>query len=175
MEKMFGVKNRSLITNFKKWRQQAIASENKLWRMKISNAKGDPAFAYKFRTPFIPVLFWNESSLRFVVTPQRQFMDEICSTCTHAEEPDRESDIPIPDFMQQSENKFQGKSNWVNAIRLALFMDGKTVFRPSVTRAYRYLNKCRMEKIINLEECATYYDLTETKAKSRDPSADVIE
>ena len=175
MEKMFGVKNRNLIVNFKKWRQQAIASEDKLWKMKISNNKGDPAFAYKFRAPFIPVLFWNESSLRFVVTPQRQFMDEICSTCTGAEEPDRQSDIPIPQFMDESERKFGGKTNWISAVRLALFMDGKTVFRPNVTRAFRYLNKCRMEKIINLEECATYYDLTETKTRAPDPSKDVIE
>ena len=76
------------------------------------------------------------------------------------------SDVPIPKFMEQSEAKF-GIGTWQAAIKLALFSEGMTTYNNKVVRALKYLNKCRNNKLISLEQCAVHYKLTITKTRLR--------
>lgn len=161
MEKMFGTKYNQKIKDFKSYRHQAVTKGK--WGMKIGAKE---IFTYRFRDPFIPVLFWNEESLRFIVTPTRQFQDEICSKCTEAEGQITHSDVDLPTFMNESETKF-GKGSWLSAVKLNLYIEGKTVYSGRVVQALKYLNRCRKEKNISLEEIAVHYGLQTTKTKLR--------
>ena len=67
--------------------------------------------------------------------------------------------------MKESENKF-GVGAWKSAIKLALFVEGKTTYNNKVVRALKYLNTCRERKLISIDQCASHYGLTITKTRS---------
>ncbi len=161
MEKMFGTKYKKKITDFKKYRQQAVVKGN--WVMKVGK---NQSIKYNYREPFQPGLFWNEQSLRFIVTPTREFEDKICSKCAEAEGTLITSDVPVSQFIEESEKKF-GASAFKAAVKLDLFTEGMTVYGKNVVQAYRYLNKARSAKQISLEQCAVHYDLEITNTRLR--------
>lgn len=170
MSKMFGTKYDKKIKEFKKHRHQAVTL--KKWIMKIG--KNSEPLKYDFRDPFIPVLFWNEDSLRFIVTPERQFMDTICSKCSEAEGTLIESEIPVDQLMENCEKKM-GKGSWLSAVKLNLFVEGKPVYSGPVVQSLRLLHRLRMEKKINLEQCAVHYGLNITSTKLRKKVSDVVD
>tara|TARA_B100001750_G_scaffold10107_1_gene7520 strand:- start:5304 stop:6368 length:1065 start_codon:yes stop_codon:yes gene_type:complete len=169
MSKMFGTKYDKKVKDFKKHRHQAVT--NKKWVMKIGPK--DPIM-YNYRDPFIPALFWNEDSLRFIVSPTRQFMDTICSKCSEAEGTLIESEIPVSELMENCEKKM-GKGSWLSAIKLNLFVEGKPVYSGPVVQSLRLLQKLRTEKKINLEQCAVHYGLNITSTKLRKKVSDVVD
>ena len=161
MEKMFGTKYHKKITDFKKYRQKAVTQHRCVMRItKTQQIK------YEYRKPFIPVLFWNEQSLRFIVSPTRQFMSPICSKCTEGEGMLTSSQVSIEKFVEESEHKF-GSSTFLAATKLTLFTEGKNVYSKSVVAAYKYLNRCRESKMISLEQMAEHYKLSITNTKLR--------
>jgi len=167
---MFGKKYQQKILDFKKYRHMAITK--KYWLMKIS--KDNPLFKYEYRNPFIPILFWNENSLRFVVSPTRQWQDPICSKCSEATTSgELESDVPIDQFCEESEEKF-GKGTWLASVKLNMYVEGMTVYNPNVISSLKYLNKCREKKLITLEAIATHYDLIPKKTRLRKKLSGVV-
>ena len=169
MEKMFGVKYSNKIKDFKKYRHSAITK--KYWLMKISK-KGE-LFKYEYRKPFIPILFWNESSLRFIVTPTRQWQDPVCSKCSEAGEGELEDAVPIAQFCEESEHKL-GKATWIQAVKLNMYVEGLTVYSPAVIHALKYLNQCREKKLITLESVASHYDLVPKNTRLRKKMSGVM-
>lgn len=168
MEKMFGMKYSQNIKDFKKYRHMAITKKH--WLMKISKQE---LFKYEYRKPFIPVLFWNESSLRFVVSPTRQWQDPICSKCSEAGEAGLESDVPIAQFCEETEAKW-GMGTWMASIKLNMYVEGMTVYNPKVISCLKYLNKCREKKIITLESIASHYDLIPKNTRLRKKLSGVV-
>ena len=155
MEKMFGTKYSYKIKQFKRYRHDAVT--NKAWFIPLSKEK--PAFKYDYRNPFIPVLFWNEASLRQIVAPTRQWQDPICSKCSVATGGENlEPEVSIEQFCEETEKKL-GKSNFMTALRLSMYIDGKLVWGRSVQHAMKYLDKCREKKVITLEQLAGHYGL----------------
>ena len=161
VEDQTGGKGGKLIREFQKKRYLGIVK--KLIPFKIGQKE---IFSYRYRDPFIPVLFYNSNSLRLIITPKREWIDPMCSKCTEASGMLTSSGIPIPEFMKESEVKF-GERSWIAAIKLALFTEGKTTYSGNVVRALKYLNKCRNTKYISLEEAATHYSLTITKTRNK--------
>jgi hypothetical protein len=168
MEKMFGMKYSQNIKDFKKYRHMAIT--NKHWLMKISKQE---LFKYEYRNPFIPILFWNESSLRFIVTPTRQWQDPICSKCSEAGEGELEDTVPIAQFCDETEAKW-GKATWLASVKLNMYVEGMTVYNPKVISCLKYLNKCREKKLITLESIASHYDLVPKKTRLRKKLSGVV-
>ena len=167
---MFGKKYQQKILDFKKYRHMAITK--KYWLMRIS--KEGELFKYEYRKPFIPILFWNENSLRFVVSPTRQWQDPICSKCSEATTSgELESDVPIEQFCQETEEKW-GKGTWLASIKLNMYVEGMTVYNPNVISSLKYLNKCREKKLITLESIATHYDLIPKKTRLRKKLSGVV-
>jgi len=170
MINMFGKKYTDKIMDFKKYRHMAITK--KYWLMKV--AKNGELFKYEYRQPFIPVMFWNENSLRFVVSPTRQWQDPICSKCSEATMSGvLESDVPIPQFCQESEDKF-GKSTWLASVKLNMYVEGMMVYNKNVITSLKYLNKCREKKLITLEAIAAHYDLVPKKTRLRKKLSGVV-
>ena len=156
---MVGSKYIPLIEEFKKMRRHGVAKG--YFSMRIGPKE---PFAYKFRNPFQPELFYNNDTLRLVVSPTRLWIDPICSVCEEALGNLSESDISIPEFCKQGESNF-GSGNWLAAIKLDLYTSGLTVYGKHVVQALRYIARARAKKLISLEQLASHYDLQITKTR----------
>ena len=124
-------------------------------------------FSYSHRAPFIPLLFYDEVSLRHVVSPLREWIDPICSTCTKfTGDAKFKSEVSVKDFCDESGAKF-GESKFKAAVKLKLFTNGINVYARDLVSACRYLDRALAKKSINLEEIATHYNFTITNTKLR--------
>ena len=159
IEKMVGSKYIPLIEEFKKIRRHGVAKGY----FSVRIGPKEP-FAYKFRNPFQPELFYNNDTLRLIVSPTRQWVDPVCTTCTEALGQVKTSEISIPDFCRQGEVNF-GERNWIAAIKLDLYTSGLTVYGKHVVQALRYIARARAKKVILLEQLAAHYELEVTKTK----------
>lgn len=159
LENMVGSKYVPLIKNFQKYRLKAVMK--KVWKIKISKKE---VFHYNYRNPFIPVLFYNNDTLRMIVSPTRQWIDPICSKCAEAAGQLETSEVSVPEFANQGEVNF-GKGNFEAAIKLDLYVNGLTTYGNHVVQALRWIEKARQKKLISLEQLATYYNLKITKTK----------
>lgn len=131
-------------------------------------------FSYSYKNPFVSCLFYNNQRLRYVAFPKREWIDPICSICSASSGRLLESEIPVQQFIDESEKKF-GRSTFLSAIRLELFTEGLNVYSSSVVSAQRYLQRAREKKLISMEEIATHYGLEQTKARLRKKLDGVLE
>jgi hypothetical protein len=123
-------------------------------------------FAYSYKNPFVPCLFFNGSRLRYVAFPLREWIDKICSLCSSATGALLQSEISIDDFCKKGEINFD-KGNFVAAIKLKLYTSGMTTYGKHVVHALKWISKAQETKLISLEELATHYGLTTTKTRLR--------
>lgn len=119
------------------------------------------AFYYKYRNPFIPVLFWNGDSLRFIVSPLRQWMAPICSICGHAD--NLPSDIDVKKFVQESDAKFP--KIFQNVVKQFLKEQGIDTYSKPVVACRTYLRRALDLKTINLEDLALEMGLKPTRTR----------
>jgi len=126
---------------------------------------GKSHFSYNYKNPFVPCLFYNNSRLRYVVFPTREWLDPICSTCS-MQTGVLESTIPVPQFCQESEAKL-GKGHFIAAVKIELFLHGMNVYTPSTVSAMKYIAKAMERKLISLQEIAAYYEFEITKSRLR--------
>jgi len=157
LAKMVGVKYLPKILAFQKMCNIMMRTEKFNFRLGKGNV-----FSYDYRKPHIPVLFYNKSTLRFVVSPTRQFVDPICNLCSNAEDKELKSDIDIKEFTDRFSRAF-GFGTAKSAIRLKLFQHGINVYPKSVKQAIHYIEKYFAVKKINFEELALIYDLKDEK------------
>ena len=162
LSELYGKNNLRLVKQLKIDRKKAI--KHKYWLKRIGPKE---PIKYNWRNPFIPVLFWNEESLRYMVSPTRFFMQkgDVCSKCEEAIG-NNDSEVSIEEFCKIGEEKFT-KGNFLAAIKLDLFIEGRTVYGKNVVQALKYLNKARTQKIITLDAIANYYGLQITKTRLR--------
>lgn len=121
-------------------------------------------FSYNYKNPFVVALFYNNARLRFVVFPTREWLDPICSVCSEAAGKLIHSEIPIPQFKEESSKKF-GPQVFLAAVKLKLFANGMNVYASSVVSAQKYLDRALEKKLISLEELATSYGLKITRSR----------
>ena len=168
MEKIAGSKYNKLIDEFVKMRRMGVTQG--YWTVPIGPKE---PLAYKFRDPFIPVLFFNDASLRLIVTPKREWLNEICTECEEAEGNDLPSGISIDEFVKNAEGNF-GSGNFQAAIKLLLYTNGLTVYGKHVVQSLRYLERARLTKIITLEKLAVHYGFKITKTRlDKNPKVDL--
>ncbi len=171
MEKMFGSKYSHKIKTFKQQRHNAVTQ--KAWFTKL--AKDKPMFKYDYRNPFIPVLFWNENSLRQIIAPTRQWQDKVCSKCSVATGGENQQpEVSIDDFCNGAE-KAHGKGTFMTAVRLAMYIEGKLVWGRSVAHAIKALERARSQKVITLEQIAGHYGLVVRRRNLHKKLDDVLE
>lgn len=166
MEKIVGVRYMPRVRNFQRMKTKIkIAPEgHKAFSYRLGN-KGN--FVYKYRKPFIPLLYWNGDTLRDVVSPTREWLDPVCSTCEqYTADETFTSEIDVAKLVEQSGQSFR-ETDLKMAVMLKMKENGNNMFRPSVVQAYRYLDKILETKRIKLEEIALHYGLKVTKTKLR--------
>tara|TARA_B100000029_G_scaffold31644_1_gene30125 strand:- start:747 stop:1805 length:1059 start_codon:yes stop_codon:yes gene_type:complete len=158
MEKIVGTKSMKLVMRFQKMRANAVVKKKFTFML----SKNEP-FTYKWRQPFIPVLYYNQNSLRIIVSPTREWMDPVCSGCSESE--GSESEINVETFVDESVAKFG--TSFKIAAKLKLFTHGYLTHSRTVVQAYRYLEKALDTKIITLDDIASKLGLEETNTKLR--------
>jgi hypothetical protein len=119
---------------------------------------------YAYKSPFVPCLFWNNSKLRYVIFPTREWIEKVCSTCSAATGKLIHSAIPVDQFKKESDQKF-GVGVFEAAVKLKLMQNGMNTYSKRVVQALRYLDRALEIKLISLEELATSYGLTITQTK----------
>lgn len=102
MEKIVTTRYMGRVREFKKLFISAIT--RKKFSIKLGTKGG---LTYSYKNPFIPVLFWNNDSLRLIVSPKRQWVDPICSTCEEFTSKEHfESEVDIEKLIDDSGQKF---------------------------------------------------------------------
>lgn len=143
---------------FKKLSDKAPSTEK--FSFQLGN-KGH--FVYKYKQPFIPMLFWNEDSLRIVVSPTRQWVDPVCSICAMADDT-FESDANIDKLIEHGNKNFSPGA-FEAAVKLKLHSQGINVYSKTVTNAIKWLDKIMDQRKINVEDIAVKYNFTIPRTK----------
>lgn len=123
-------------------------------------------FSYPYKNPFVSCLFYNNQRLRYIIFPKREWIDPLCSICSTGSGKLLQSEIPIGQFIEESEQKF-GKGSFLASVKLELFAEGLNVYSPSIVQSQKYLQRARATKLISMEEIATHYGLEKSKARLR--------
>jgi energy-coupling factor transporter ATP-binding protein EcfA2 len=159
MLKIVGTRYQSRIKEF----QELFVEMTTRYRATIRLA-GNKYFRYNYKNPFVVCLFYNNSRLRYVIFPQREWIDPICSDCSKASGQLIESAIPVEQFVQESKEKF-GTGVFTAAVKLNLYGQGINAYSNMVVQALRYLAQAREKKLISLEEVALHCGLKVTNAR----------
>jgi len=113
-------------------------------------------FTYRYREPFIPLLFHNNDNLRIVVSPKREWIDPFCLTCTKSKDNTMKDGLSVKDFAEDLSYKF-GKHIARNAVRIKLFQNGMNVYPKRVKQAMTYIERYSKDKLMNLQELSDYF------------------
>jgi len=165
----YGKKNIRLISDFKMTRKGAIVK--KYWFERI---QGKEAIKMNFRNPFIPILFWNENSMRKIVSPTRYFMDKVCSVCEFAEGNKKYEEMTVEELCEKGVANF-GKGNFLAAIKLLMHTNGLTTYGKKVVQSIRWIEREQKIRNIPIPAFAGVFGLEETKTKLRKPEFDDVD
>lgn len=164
MQGIVGNKNSMILTEFKKVWLNAYTKGRFTFRLGKNN------FVYPMRQPFAPLLFWNSQTLRFVVSPKREWIDPICSICTE-KSLSKEMEKDLDGFVEDFNTKFS-IAHARRAVLIKLYQSGINCFQKRTVQAMRYIDQYLSKKEINLEDLARKYELTVTNtnlSKTRQP------
>lgn len=158
----YGTKYIKLIETLKRARISGIT--NKQWIMRIGDKE---QFLYRFRDPFIPCLFWNGQSLRFIVSPKRTFIDPTCATCELAQkyEPVVKCEN-MAELIKFGESRY-GKSNLRSAVRYEAMRNGIIAPSHGVSYGIRYIRDIINEGKASLQDFLAYYKIKPRAIKRR--------
>ena len=114
--------------------------------------------------PFAPVLFWNNDTLRVIVTPERKWIDPVCSVCLNGRPGEKEKITADLDEFDEKRKKF-GISIFKQAMRIKLFNMGVETYSKRVKQAMHFIDDEMAKSNFNLEELADRYKLKEVRTK----------
>jgi len=142
-----------LITQFEKLQGEMWGSQT--FSFKVGRSKKD--FIYKYRDPFIPVLFWDGANLRLIVTPTREFIDKACAICSTAQKIE-DKDFSLDSFKQALIDRY-GETIARSAIKIKMREIGLNAYSPEVTRAVNNISKMMNEKNFDIFQLGLKFDL----------------
>ena len=151
---MVGKKYAEKIKIFKK-AYRDTHSKHKKFTYRISSEK---TFSYKAFDPFIPLLFWNDISLRHVVSPLREWLSPHCTTCTKGLNPDQKSDIPITDIKKDLVRTY-GDTKTKLAVQIKLLQHGFNTFPARTQQCMKAIDDCFEKYNVNFIELQEVFGL----------------
>lgn len=170
MERIVGSKNMGKILFFKKLMVRATSQGKYGYELR----KDKPPLTHSYKNPFIPMLFWNEDTLRIVDSPNREWLDKYCDICASAEDNPAGNEIIDVDGFIKEKGLSYGKSIWKLAVKNKLLMKGVNVHHPGVVAAERDLDRCLETGNITLDQIAARLGLKPTNTKLRKPIGEAI-
>ena len=158
MEKIVKKENMKKVYQFIKFIDEGIKRD--FWRWPLSPKE---YHKYDWQDPFIPALFYDNITVRHIVSPKREFIDPICSICSNADGV-RHSSVPIEDFILDGSGKF-GDSVFKAACKLKLFENGLNTYGKTYTQAKRWLDQQLSNHVITFEEIMVHFNMKLTKTR----------
>lgn len=148
------------ITEFRRMNQEALTKH----KFAVPLGKKGQKFTYEWRKPFAPLLFWNNSRLRIVVSPNRKWIDPVCTYCGNAKiEPTQEL-VDLDDFEGKASTMF-GKGVIRQALRIKLFNMGVNTYAPRVKQCMSFIEQFMSHNTINYEQIIDRYGLRDTSTR----------
>jgi energy-coupling factor transporter ATP-binding protein EcfA2 len=166
MEDIVGQKNLWLIKFFTRALQQGVIKDYFPSPARIKNNK--KKFFYKYRDPFIPILFWNNSTLRMIISPLRQWLQPICSVCSDAT--GEAGTVDVAQFCTEFEKAYPKWS--ITIIKQFLKERGVNCYSKNVVSGRRFLDRALETKQFNLDDLAAHLGLTQTVTRLRKKPGD---
>lgn len=158
MEDIVGLRNIGLVKYFPNALQQGVM---KGYFPSPKQMKNKKHFFYKYRDPFIPVLFWNNITLRMIISPLREWLQPICSICSDSSTKHSDTDIKL--FCKEFTETYP--KNAVGAVKQLLKEQGINTYSANFTQAKRFLDRALETKFLKIEEIATEFGISETKTR----------
>lgn len=158
LEDLLGKKNSQKIQQLKVLRKSVIKNQPFSFRLGRKHT-----FEYEPKNPFLPFLYSDGISLRFIVCPLRSWIEPFCQTCT----PSKQTPETKQNLEQFTEgfSKCFGKGICKRAIELKLMQAGINTQPKRVLQAMEYIDRFLSQKEINLEELSISYNLTPRETK----------
>ena len=124
-------------------------------------------FTYPFRKPFAPVLWFNGHTLRIVVFPKREWIDQFCSICSNSEfRTNRKLIQTFEEVNKIALSKF-GIGVIREGLRVEALINGIFTYRKRVKQCMSFFEKFMKDNDVNLEKLLEYYDLKEIKVRPK--------
>ena len=159
LQQIFGKEYTSRINDFQKMCSQAIV--RKIFRFKLGK-KG--YFTYDFKKPFIPTLFYNSVSLRYVVSPTREWIDPICSVCSNNSKDTIKSTIDLNKFVDDISYQF-GVGIARQAVRLKCFQAGVNVYPKRVRQCMDLIEHYFKTTVFDIEALALHFNFDNSRTR----------
>ena len=161
MEDIVGQKNLWLIKFFTRALQQGVIKDFFPSPSRIKGSK--KRFFYKYRDPFIPILFWNNSTLRMIISPLRQWITPICSICSNAN--NEAGVVNVAQFCTEFERSYPKWS--LTIIKQFLKERGINCYSKKMVSGRRFLDRALETKQFNLDDLAAHLGLSPTVTRLR--------
>ena len=153
-QNIIGKKYTSQIMKFKDCFQQSITTEKFI--VKLGN-KGQK-FIYQYKQPFVPILWFNGSSARLIVSPKRDWIDPICSKCANSNVKDIKDSGDIIKLAERLKAEFKPPVI-IQAMKIKLFNMGVNTYQKRVKDCMKAIDTELQRNICNAEEMAEFYGL----------------
>lgn len=181
-QKLVGQKNTGRILDFRRAVQEAKTTGKPATKdtpeipgtfsYKIGK-KANKKFTYTFRKPFAPALWWNQSSLRQIVFPSREWIEPICPICTGSIVKTEEEQFDLAKFKDDIIKAF-GIGIIRQALRAKLLLMGVNTYSKPVKQCMLWIDKYSQHKLFNYEDLSNTFDLHIEETKLRKPLPDDI-
>ena len=160
MQKIVGNRYTSMLTEFQ--RKVKMGQTALKFQFKLGHKRSD-FFTYSYRNPFIPVLFHNGSTLRYIVTPPREWIDPFCTTCINSKG-DRIKGNGDVDELARELLKF-GPQIVKTAVRIKLMQQGINVQPKRVKQCLTYLDRRLEGANFDLKQLAVEFGFIDQKTR----------
>jgi len=104
------------------------------------------------------LVFWNDISLRHVVSPKREWLAPKCITCAKGKNPNLKSDIPAIDFIKELAHK-HGKDKTKLTIQIKLLQHGYNTFPKQTQQCMKAIDDFFENNTMNFTELQKSFDL----------------
>lgn len=160
-QKLVGFKNTQKILDFRRVFQEAVTSQE-------FNFKIPCKHKYKYRDPFAPALYWNNSSLRIVVFPKREWIDLVCGECANSSIQRIQDNMDMKKFDSELREHFP-EDVIREALKLKLYNLGVNTFRRPTKRCLAYVERYMENRSFNAEQAAEFYGLKQKPVRLNIP------
>jgi len=157
LEEMLGSKKGNKMSVVTRFQEQFFKARTKgFYRFNI----GPKEFLkLNYRDPFILALFWDNLSLRPIISPTREWMDEICAICTGGKDT-----VTDKEFIAECEAKFD-PFTFKTAIKQELLLEGVSTYNKKLTQCSRFVQRAKDSKLINIRDIAAQLGIKVTNTR----------
>lgn len=154
MEEQIGRRQRSRIDTFaRKWHEETIAHK---FTFKLKHNK-EP-FVYQYKNPFILVAAWDGATLRFCVSPTRQWLEPHCTVCSEGTRQGKVT-LDAEELYSAAVSRF-GITRLKQAWNILEAQFGVITTGQQAANCYYFLQKIIASQVVDREHMRQLLDLT---------------